>query len=159
MTKKITIPLAVIGILTILFIAWFGYRLFSNYYLPSKTVLPSPLQNVSFPFTETQYTADWPDDLKFPNDFLLVDSSSGTLPEGTAIGWAAKFRYYGSPMEASQAIVLFLSEHEWTVVEDVKLDAEGISLLVQRQDGSGVIVLGTDPNDPSQTLIVASLFP
>jgi hypothetical protein len=147
-------------ILTILGIIILGvYILYLNYYLPTKYTLPSPLENVEFPTEQEQYPADWLEEFKFPSDFILVDSSSGALPESTVQGWAAKFRYQGTPSEATKAISSYLEKKGWTIVESNELDSSGFSFLIQREKGNGIIIIDTDPNNASQTLVIATIFP
>jgi hypothetical protein len=153
MSKKLIIFAVLLGIVILI-----GYYVYTNYYLPSTVTLPPPLENVDFPSEPVPYPADWLDELKFPNEFTLVDSSSGTLPEATTQGWAAKFRYQGKPSEATKSISSFMKEKGWTVAEN-KLDSGGNLLLIQREQGSGIIVIDFDPNDASKSLVVATIFP
>lgn len=157
MAKKFVIVLTILGF--IILGACFGYYLYSNYYSPTKYALPSPLENVPFPTEQEQYPADWLDELKFPSDFILVDSSSGTLPESTIQGWAAKFRYDGTPSEARKLATSFLEEKGWTIAESSKLDSGGYSLLLQRDQGNGIVVIDNEPNNTSQSIMIVTIFP
>lgn len=157
MSKKIKPMLAILG-MTIL-LAYFGYYLYIHYYVPPNNTLPPPLAKVEFPNEQIQYPSDWPEELKFPSEFTLVDSSSGTLPEGIAQGWAAKFRYQGKPFEAEKAISLFLVGKRWSVVEKNEFDSGGYSLLIQRGNGNGIIVVDDDPNSSSRSVIIVTIFP
>jgi hypothetical protein len=157
MSRKLVTSAVILGIVILL--AYFGYYLYRTYSLPPIVPLPPPLASVEFPSEQTQYPVDWPDELKFPSGFMLVDSSSGTLPESTAQGWAAKFRYQGKPSEATKLISSFMEEKRWTIVENNKLDSGGFSLLIQREQGNGIIVIDSDPSDAAQTLIIATIFP
>ncbi len=157
MSKKLVVS-AVILVIAIL-LGYFGYYIYTNYYLPSTVPLPPPLTNVDFPSEPMPYPTNWLDELKFPSEFTLVDSSSGTLPENVTQGWAAKFRYQGKPSDAAKIISSFLEEKGWTIVENKKLDSGGFSLLIQREQGNGIIVIDTDSSDASQTLIIATIFP
>lgn len=157
MSKKIITLLAIFGV--VLLTAYVGYYAYINYYLPSRVKLPPPLRNVEFPSEPTQYPEDWPDDLKFPEDFVLVDSTSGTLPESTTEGWSAKLRYQGKPSDAVELASAFFEEKGWTIFQKTRLDSGGFSLILQREQGSGIVVIDSDPNDASATLIIATLFP
>lgn len=154
MAKRFVIILTILGIIIL-----GAYILYSNYYLPTKYTLPSPLENVEFPTEQEQYPVDWFEELKFPSDFILVDSSSGTLPESTTQGWAAKFRYQGTPSDARESSMSFLEEKGWSIIENNKLDSGGYLLLVQREQRSGILIMDTDPNNSALTLIVATMFP
>jgi hypothetical protein len=149
----------IIGIISLLVLLSVSIY-FTKFYRVNETpTLPSPLTAVSFPSESIQYPVDWPDDLKFPKDFVLVDSTSGTLPESTAKGWSAKLRYQGKPSEAETAITAFFEEKGWTIVENNPLDSGGATLLLQRNHGSGIIVIDVDPKNSSATLVVATFFP
>jgi hypothetical protein len=160
MLKKLIIFLAILGILGIIVLmAFVGYYLYLNYYLPKTATLPPPLANVDFPTEQVQYPADWPDELKFPEDLVLTDSSSGTLPDSAAMGWSAKLRFQGKPLEAEKIISAYFKDKGWTIVESTELDSGGFSLIIQREQGNGIIVIDTDPNNSSQTIIIATVFP
>ncbi len=157
MPKKNILALAVFVIfISVLYLSNYFY---SHYYLPSTFTLPQPLSNVEFPLGQAQYPSDWPDELKFPSPFVLVDSSSGILPEGTTTGWSVKLKFLGNPLEADKLISEFFREEGWTIVESDQLDSGGYSLLIQRGQGNGIIVMDTDLTNPLQTLIIATVFP
>lgn len=157
MSRKLIISAVVFGIVAS--IAYLGYYLYSTYYLPSTIKLPPPLENVEFPLEQTQYPEDWINDLRYPEEFVLVESTSGTLPEGASKGWGTKLRYNGKPSEAANALSKFLEENKWNIVEKSGLDSGGFLILIQRDQGSGIIIVDFDPNDPSQSLIIATIFP
>ena len=157
MTKKSILGLAFLGI--IILVPILGYYFYTHYYLPSTLILPQPLANVEFPAGQAQYPADWPEELRFPPDFVLADASSGTLPEGTTTGWAVKLRIKGNPSEAKQLISEFLKDKGWTAVESDQLDSGGFSLIIKRENGNGIVVIDPDPNISSQTLVIVTVFP
>jgi hypothetical protein len=158
--KKFTFPIIVIFILILAILTIsLGYFFYTKYYLASQYKLPPPLANVEFPSNPKNYPSDWPADLRFPNDFVLVDSSSGKLPEGMATGWALKLRYEGKPADATNAITSFLKDQRWTIVERNKLDSGGFSLLIQREQGNGIVVIDVDPKNALHSLIIATIFP
>lgn len=157
MPKKTILALAVLGLfISILYLSNYYY---AHYYLPSKFTVPQPLGNVEFSQGQAQYPAGWPDELKFPLAFTLVDSSTGTLSEETTMGWSVKLKFQGKPSDADMAISEFFRDNGWTIVESDQMDSSGYSLLIQRGQGNGIIVLNTDPNNPLQTLIIATIFP
>jgi hypothetical protein len=157
MSKKIIFILLILGI--VILGSFFGYYYYENYYLPSKFILPPPLANIEFPSDHMQYPSDWPDELKLPQEFILADVASGTLPEGSTKGWSAKYRYQGKPLVAEKQISAFFENKGWVIVESYKLDSGGFSLIIQRNLGNGIIVIDTDPSNSLQTLIIATLFP
>lgn len=154
MSRKFIISIIILGI--VIFIAYF---LYTNYYLPSTATLPPPLENVDFPSEPVPYPTDWLDELKFPNEFTLVDSSTGTFPEATTQGWAAKLRYQGKPSDATKLISSFMKDKGWIIVEHNKLDSGGVLLVVQREQGNGIITVDVDPINVSQSLVMFVIFP
>jgi hypothetical protein len=156
MSKKLTIFLVILGVLIL--IAFFGYYIYMNYYLPSIYHIPPKLANVDFPTEEKQYPTDWPNELKFPDDFLLVDFTSGTMPENSITGWSIKLRYQGKPSSAVEMLSTFFEDSSWTIVENDELDFGGFLLLIQREQGNGVIVIEIDPDNSLQTLVIATIF-
>lgn len=156
-SNKSLLLLSILGI--VIFLGYLGYYLYINYYLPSTITLPPPLANVEFPSEQTRYPADWPKDLKFPDEFKPVDFSSGLLPENSTKGWSAKFKYQGEASEVTKIISGFFENKGWTIIEHNELDSGGSALLIQREQGSGVIVIDTDATNSSQTLIIVTLFP
>jgi hypothetical protein len=157
MSKKIFVILIILIIVVLG--AYFGYYYYKNYYLPSTIRLPPPLANIEFPLVQVQYPPDWPNELKLPQDFILTDFASGILPEASTKGWSAKYRYQGKPAEANRIISAYFESKGWIIIENYKLDSGGFSLLIQRNQGDGIIVIDTDPNNSLQTLIITTLFP
>ena len=113
---------------------------------------------VEFPSEAAQYPQDWPADLTFPSDFILVDSSSGTLPEGSKKGWSMKFRYASSSSDAEAAATSFLQSSGWQIVQNEPLDSTGYSIIIQRDQASGIVIIDTDTEDSSSSLILATFL-
>jgi hypothetical protein len=157
MSKKI-VALAVI-LAALLLSVYIGYYFYINGYFPPTFTLPSPLESVEFPSEPAEYQEDWPDDLIYPTDFVLVDSSSGTLPEDSTKGWSAKLRFQGKSLEALTAITAFFEGKGWTIIDKSSLASGGFTLILQREQGNGIVVIDIDPQHSSQTLIIATLFP
>jgi len=158
--KPIIIILILVILVIVIFIAFWGYRHYSENQISSKYKLPHPLGNVTFPSEKIQYPSDWPNELKFPKDFMLVDSTSGLLPGASTKGFSAKLRYKGIPFEAEKIISSFFKDNKWSIVETDKLDSGGFSLLIQHNNkGNGIIVIDADPNNSLQTIIIATIFP
>lgn len=157
MSKKLIPFLIAIGTTTLL--AYLGYYLYTHRAVSSIQPLHPPLANVNFPTDQIPYPVDWPEELKFPDEFVLVDSSSGTLPKGIIQGWAAKFRYKGNPSDVDIAISSFLIEKGWSIIEKSKLDSGGYSILIMMENGTGIIAIDKDPNKTSQSLIIVTIFP
>jgi ribosomal protein L40E len=122
--------------------------------------LPPPLAGVEFPTQAVDYPSDWPADLRYPESFTLVGTSSGRL-EGGAEGWGAKLRYQGEPPSAADELSSFFTSQGWQVAERAEMDSGGVLLLVQRDgdNGSGVIVLDPDLDNPGTTKSLITIFP
>jgi hypothetical protein len=131
---------------------------------PSPTVivgkLPPPLANVRFPSQPISYPADWHPDLRYPNQFTLVEATSGISPRGTK-GWAAKLVYQGDPRNAADALSIFFVSKGWQPIERTELDSSGFLLLFQKGDKqrTGAIVIDPDTQRPGYIKIVATVFP
>jgi hypothetical protein len=157
MSKKYTTTLALVGVVILL--AFVGYFVYTNYYLPSRIKLPPPLRNVDFPSEQIQYPANWPDDLKFPEEFALVDSATGELPETTSTGWSVKLRFKGQPSDAVEKTSDFFEEKGWAIIQKSQLDSGGFSIILEQDQGSGIVIIDSDLDDPTTTLIIATIFP
>lgn len=128
---------------------------------PSPLVMATqapPLAAVPFPSPTIAYPADWPSELRFPESFVLVEATSGTLPDGSTKGWSAKLRFKGSPNQAVEALTLFLGNGGWQI-RQLPLDSGGSLLLVQRQgkSGNGTVIIDPDPSDSTSSRILAGI--
>ncbi len=128
---------------------------------PTITItLPPPLAGVEFPTQAIAYPPEWPADLRYPDEFSVVETSSGTLADDST-GWAAKLRYTGDPQSAADLLSSFFTERGWRVVERTELDSGGLLILVQHDEkkSSGALVIDPDTSDPGYTKVVATVFP
>ena len=128
---------------------------------PDITItLPPPLAGVEFPTQAVAYPPEWPADLRYPEEFSVVETSSGALADGSK-GWAAKLRYRGDPQGAADLLSSFFTARGWRVVERTELDSGGLLILVQQDDkrNSGALVIDPDTSDPGYTRVVATVFP
>ncbi|MBP6569352.1 MAG: hypothetical protein KA270_19405 [Saprospiraceae bacterium] len=117
-----------------------------------------PLENVDFPSEQIVYPPDWPDEIRFPKEFVLVDYSSGLLPDNSKEGWSTKLRFYGNPSDAVKEASSYMEDKGWIVLQNDKLDSGGYLLLLQNEQGTGAIVIDPDPGNPSQTIIITTIF-
>ena len=124
---------------------------------PSNTP-PYSLADVEFPSEISQYPEEWPADLIFPQEFYLVDSSSGTLPEGSKDGWSMKLRYDASSSEAEEIVIAFLEDNGWSIINNTPLDSIGYSILIRQDQESGIVIIDSNPKDASKSLILATIF-
>lgn len=117
--------------------------------------LPPPLAKVPFPTKEVDYPPDWPTELRFPEEFRLVDVSSGVFLKGDK-GGAAKLLYKGHPQKAAELLSSFFVSRNWQIIKRYELDSGGVTLLIKRNK-SGIIVIDPDPNNPEYTRIAVTL--
>jgi hypothetical protein len=117
------------------------------------------LAEVEFPTEPIEYPAGWPEDLRYPEEFDLVDASSGSLPGSSALGWGAKLRYEGDLEAAASALSSFYEDNGWEVAEQSFLDTGGVVMVITREAGSGILVMDADGDDPAYTNVVAVVFP
>lgn len=122
--------------------------------------LPPPLKNVEFPTQVIAYPTDWPIELRYPEQFSVVEVSSGTLPDSASTGWAVKLRYAGDLKSAANILSSFFAEKGWQIVERTELDSGGVLLVIERGDKStGIVIMDTDASNPDYTNIIATVFP
>lgn len=122
--------------------------------------LPPPLAAVNFPSQPIPYPADWHADLRYPNQFLLVETTSGISPSGKK-GWAVKLVFQGDARNAANLLSDFFVAKGWQTLERTELDSKGFLLLFQRGDKqhTGAIVIDPDTQRPGYVKIVATVFP
>jgi len=122
--------------------------------------LPPPLAAVSFPAQVIAYPPDWHPDLRYPDQFHLVEVSVGVSPQGSK-GWGAKLVFQGDPKNAADLFAIFLASKGWQVVERTELDSKGFLLIVQKGDKqhAGTIVIDPDTQRPGYIKIIATVFP
>jgi hypothetical protein len=123
--------------------------------------LPPPLENVEFPTEKINYPRDWPVELRYPDEFMLVETSSGSSELGGPKGWAAKLRIEADPQSSADLLASFFTTQGWEINEREELDSGGVLILIERNSGAnqGIIVIDPDQTNPSYTNILASVFP
>jgi hypothetical protein len=127
--------------------------------LPMATA-SSPLAGVEFPVQEIPYPSGWPADLLYPNQFTLIDTSSGTFSETAKTGWAAKLRFSGDINTAADLLSAFFVDKGWQVIERTNVDMGGILIILQKNTTSnGIVILDRDSHDAQYTNVVTTIFP
>jgi hypothetical protein len=128
--------------------------------IPLPTMSP-PLEGVVFPGEKVFYPGDWPGELRFPDDFVLVEASSGNFELGGPKGWAAKLRIEADPHSAADLLASFFMAQGWEINDREELDSGGVLILLERMNGAnqGILVVDPDLTDPSYTNILATVFP
>jgi photosystem II stability/assembly factor-like uncharacterized protein len=125
---------------------------------PPLSTLPPPLADVHFPDEVTTYPADWPDVLRPPETFTLVETTSGPLLESAVTGRSAKLRFPHEPSVAAGQLEEFLKDIEWQIVERVDLGAGGLLLFIASSDnlGEGIVVIDPDQTEAGTSRIMVT---
>ena len=115
--------------------------------------LAGPLAGVEFPALAATYPPQWPAELDYPEQFIVVETGSGTLPESDVRGWAAKLRYEGDVGSAADLLSSFFMSQGWHIVEKTELGSGGFLMLIEGESGkgTGIVVIDPDPNDVRHT--------
>jgi hypothetical protein len=120
--------------------------------------LSSPFLGVDFPLQAINYPTAWPVEIRYPDQFLLVDASSAQLPDIGKYGWSAQLRFLGSIEDAYDQLIKFYDAHGWKVTEYPQMNTSTRMLLLQKNETqSGIVVLDIDRTNPRSVLIIASL--
>jgi hypothetical protein len=124
-------------------------------------VLPPPLANVKFPTQKIDYPSEWPQELHYPDQFTLVQVSSGIVPDGGTKGWAAKLRYNGTQKDAAELLSSFFTANGWDIAERNELASGSYTLLLEKNNkqNTGIVVIDPDPTNHDTTRVVATVFP
>jgi hypothetical protein len=128
--------------------------------IPLPTLSP-PLEGVEFPSERINYPSDWPVELRYPGEFMLVETSSGSSELGGPKGWAAKLRIEADLHSAADLLASFFTAQGWQIHDREELDSGGVLILLEKKNGAnqGILVFDSDLTDPSYTNILATVFP
>lgn len=127
--------------------------------LPEKDDFTSVITSVEFPLESVNYSPDWPDDLKFPDEIMLVEYQSGDALKGSSQGWSGKYRFNGDPSKLSGVLTNHFEQSGWNSTLIGDFPSSGYVLLLEKDQGDGLVIVDVDPDDPSETIIMVSLFP
>jgi hypothetical protein len=121
--------------------------------------LPPLLSGETFPVREIDYPDDWPSDLRFPKELIVVETSSGILNEGNSIGWITKLRSKGDVSQAKDLLMSVMEGNGWNIQEESDLGSSGALFLIAHPETSrtGVVVIEPDETDATQCLIVVTI--
>jgi hypothetical protein len=129
---------------------------------PSLPALPPPLADVPFPDETVGYPLEWPEELRLPAPFTLVEAESGPMVAGTKTGWGGKLRFPGEPAAAVAALETFFEETAWQINEQVELGDGAWLLFVSAIDGEeeGMVVVdrGPAPTEGSRLLLTVAVY-
>jgi len=120
--------------------------------------LPSPLKGVEFSAQPTDYPGGWPEEVRYPREFAVLEVSSGAL-DGRQ-GWGSKLMFKGTPEKASNLLSDFFVAKGWRIAQRTQLDSGGVVVVVDKNEGgSGIWVADTSTEDSTCTNIVVTVFP
>lgn len=136
--------------------------LLSSCFVQNPTSTPeaaSPsIVSLDIPNETINYPEDWPEDLRLPVSFSLVEANSGTSVGGSSQGWTAMYRFDGSVDEAESAINKHYFDNGWEIVGIEKQEIGGYKMLVQKGETEGFLVIELDSENQKQTLIMTTIF-
>lgn len=163
-TRRLGIWVGVLGIGIISIVIVGGYLLFKSYKAESLNEdqvlsLPPLLEGVDFPDQPTEYPSGWPEELIFPEPLMLVDTVSGRMPDSIQDGYSAKLRYAGTAEKAVSIIEDYLSNNDWSIAEKEKIEQGSFMLLIEKENGSGIILVEEDIKTSGVSYVLATMFP
>jgi hypothetical protein len=126
-----------------------------------SATLPPPLAGIDFPVESVEYPPEWPIELRFPQEFTLLETTSGMAYNSQSAGWAAKLRFTGTPDNAADSLSSFFIDNGWQVIERIQLDSDGILLFLERieRSGTGSAVIDPNPENSRESRIMVTVFP
>lgn len=126
---------------------------------PPLPTFPPPLADVPFPEQAIDYPVGWPEELRMPDHFMLVEAEAGPLVEGNSVGRGAKFRFAGDPSGAAEALQEFLEQSAWQVSQKVELGDGALLLFVSAVDEEeeGMVVVDRDPGPAGGSRLLLTL--
>ena len=128
----------------------------------SQISLPIPLDrteallsDVDFQSTPIPYPQDWPADIQYPSEIVLIEALSGSIENSPKI-WSSKFISENGLEETAVILSEYFTSSGWDV-ERLVNDPKGIILSVERnnKESTGSVVLG--PEDNSHTKILSTI--
>ncbi len=167
-SQRITCLMVAFSLLLFIAIAGFAVHVIQTRYTevsPATNIrpvstLPPPLESVDFPSQTIAYPIDWPVELRYPDQFKLVDAVSGILPDSSTRVHVAKLLYPGTAQDAENLLSSFFTRQGLQIAENNKLDDGGFQLLLQGGDKqhSGIVVIDPDTNNQKSTRILATIW-
>ncbi len=114
--------------------------------------------SIEIPDDKISYPEDWPEDLIFPKDFVLLDTSSGLSTESSRQVWTATFKFKGEIKVAGEKILQHFSENGWT--ESVPNQESNVDIVcfLKKDNSEGLIVLEKDETKNGLTYIMINFF-
>lgn len=120
--------------------------------------LPPPLARANFPKQAISYPQDWPTELRFPQEFVVVNTASGPSADGAVQIWTLKLRFAGNADAATEAMLTFLASRGWNAQQSVLSSGTHV-VTIERNNGAngGGFEADTDPDDPASARILIAV--
>lgn len=131
-------------------------------FAPTPTLnakLSPPINGEYFPTQQVPYPPDWPNDLRYPDEFILVETVvSPTFADGTRM-WDAKLRYKGDLKTADRLLSQFLTAKGWQIIDHIESLKRGITVMIERNNqlNSGGLLLNSDTEHPDDVIILVTI--
>lgn len=160
MPKK-TITITLIVCAAVLFILIVFLTIFSPNILSSlsEDQGSSVTANIDFSSEKIDYPTDWPESLILPDEIMLVEYASGSALENKTQGWSGKFRFEGTLSSLENILRNHFESEGWKIEKIGDGSSNGFVLLLQKDEGDGLIVVDTDPENTKQKIVAISFFP
>lgn len=131
----------------------------NNPTIPPTITALSPLSDIEFPQDEINYPNIWPENIRFPEEFLLVEARSDYLQTDSTTIWTAKLRFKGEIETAENEITSFFISNGWQILDRTEEQSAGVIVIISKGDESnqGFIIIGSDASDPSNTNLFVSV--
>jgi hypothetical protein len=124
---------------------------------------PSAASDQNFPTQQIDYPLDWPSDLRYPEQFILVETMINPHADGTR-DWTAKLRYQGDIKTAANILSSFFSTRGFAIAYradriDYRNTAQAIVIFFDEGDrkNTGSLLLDSDTKSSEYTNILASI--
>ena len=135
--------LFIAGLIAYLYSYFKPYNIDTSVSRPEATVTTTPNNTLDL----GGYPDDWPEELIYPDEFTLIETSSGTLVDGADIGWGAVLEYTGSIEDAIDLMESHLTSHGWTIISRDEVDNNGILVVDDdNENGQSIVTFIADEN-------------
>lgn len=95
--------------------------------------------------------------MTYPQEFELLNITSGKSYDNTKVGWSLQHRYKGSIDDVIKNIYEFYLSKGWIIYETYPLDSGGITqILTKSQNESCLIVADYDSQQPDHVIIITT---
>ncbi len=123
--------------------------------------LPPMINKLKYEGEPVSYPDDWPNAVRYPKEFLLMDPVSGSLAGiggDNSTGYAAALLYKGNVSDAVQLMGEFMKSNGYTL-ECTKMQSWKYLLVVDKNHKGGAITFEEDLEEKDITRIIATVFP